>query len=110
MQRGRLLWPDEAADSHAIYPQNISIDIDDQGVLGVVTHYDKSTPLEDIRTSINKRYGDWVFPKDHTGPAVLWRVEPEKVAVQLVEERHGTKEVIYLSAGAWLPKHGPKAQ
>jgi hypothetical protein len=39
---GSLLWPDEAADSHAIYPQNISIDIDDQGVLGVVTHYDKS--------------------------------------------------------------------
>ena len=104
------LWPDDVADSHATYPQNISIDIEDQGIIGVVTRYDKSTPLNDIRTSINKRYGEWVFPKDSAGLAVLWRVEPEKTAIQLAKDKDGTKEVIYLSARAWLRRHSTKAQ
>jgi len=100
------VWFDDAADSHAIYPQNISIDIDDKGVLGLVARYDKTTVLDDIRASIENRYGKWAFPKDHTGPARVWRVEPERVAIQLAEDDDGTKEVIYLSARAWLPGRG----
>jgi hypothetical protein len=100
------VWLVDAADSQALYPRNISIDIDDEGVLGVVARYDKSTAIDDIRASINKRYGEWVFPKDHAGPASLWRVEREKVAIQLSEHDDGTKEVIYLSARAWLVRGG----
>jgi hypothetical protein len=99
------VWLD-AANSRALYPRNISIDIDDEGVLGVVARYDRSIAIDDIRASINKRYGEWVFPKDHAGPAALWRVEPEKVAIQLSENDDGTKEVVYLSARAWLTKRG----
>jgi len=99
------VWLD-TADSHALYPRNISIDIDDEGVLGVVARYDRPATIDDIRASINKRYGKWVFPKDHAGPAALWRVEPEKVAIQLSENDDGTKEVVYLSARAWLVKRG----
>jgi hypothetical protein len=61
------VWLVDAADSPALYPRNISIDIDDEGVLGVVARYDRSTAIDDIRASINKRYGKWVFPKDDTG-------------------------------------------
>ena len=100
------VWSDDAADSSAIYPQNISIDIEEKGVLGIVARYDKSTSIDDIRASIDDHYGKWVFPKDHSGPAALWRVEPERVAIQLGQKDDGTKEVIYLSARAWLSKQG----
>jgi hypothetical protein len=35
----------------------------------------------------------------------VWRVESEKIAIQLSEEDNGMKEVIYLSAAAWGKKH-----
>ena len=96
------VWQVETADSHALYPENISIDIDNEGVLGIVARYGKSASIDDIRSSITKRYGKFVFPKDSAGPASLWRVEPEKIAIQLSEHDDGTKQVIYLSVRAWL--------
>jgi hypothetical protein len=32
---------------------------------------------------------------------MLWRVELEKIAIQLAVEDNGMKQVIYLSANAW---------
>ena len=95
------MWSNDAAGPGAIFPQNISVDIDDNGVLGVVAKYNKSTAANDIRASINSQYGKWVFPKDQAGPHYLWRVEPEKLAIQFAENDDKTKEVIYLSARAW---------
>ena len=95
------MWLSDAAGPGVIFPQNVSVDIDDDGVLGVVAKYDKSTSVDDIRASIDSQYGKWVFPKDQTGPHNLWRVEPEKLAIQLAENNDRTKEVIYLSARAW---------
>jgi hypothetical protein len=75
------------------------VDFDDNGVLGVVAKYDKSTAANDIRASIDSRYGKWSFPKTKLD-RIICSVEPEKLAIQLAENNDRTKEVIYLAARA----------
>jgi hypothetical protein len=95
------IWSDDTTSPGATFPQKVSVDIDDKGVLGVDAKYSKSTALDDISASIDSRYRKWVFPKDQAGRHTLWRVDPERLAIQLSENADGTKEVIYLSARAW---------
>jgi hypothetical protein len=45
--------------------------------------YDKSIPLDDIRAAIDERYGKWAVPELVNSPLRVWRVEPEKFAIQL---------------------------
>jgi hypothetical protein len=66
---------------------------------------DKSLSLEDIKAAMDERYGKWAV----TQLVPVWRVEPEKFAIQLGisdkkgEKRNmgevGTKEVIYIAFG-----------
>ena len=41
------MWLSDAAGPGVIFPQNVSVDIDDDGVLGVVAKYDKSTSVDE---------------------------------------------------------------
>lgn len=95
------VWPEAVANSYAVYPQNISIDIDNEGVLGMTARYDKSTRIDDVRSAIQTRYGKWIIPSDEAGPVFVWRVDSERVSIQLAEDDDGSKKVIYLSARAW---------
>lgn len=96
------LWQDLPSDEAAIYPHNINIDIEDGAVMGVIAHYDKSISVNSIRSSIDSRYGKSTYVIDNeTSPVKVWRVEPERIAIQLAVENNGMKQVIYLSAKAW---------
>ena len=77
---------------------------------GMTATYDKSIPVEDVRAAIDERYGRWALPLDDpSGPVKLWRVEPEKFAIQLsVADKKdekmniadaGTKQAIYIAFG-----------
>lgn len=96
------LWQDLPSDSAALYPHNISIDIQDGAVLGIVAHYDKSVSMSDLKARIDDHYGKSTYVIDNeTSPVKVWRVEPERIAIQLAAENNGMKQVIYLSANAW---------
>ena len=100
------VWQDIPTDSAAIYPHNMSIDIENGAVLGIEAHYDKSVSMSDIKASIDDHYGKSTYVIDNeTSPVKVWRVEPEKIAIQLAVEDNGMKAVIYLSASAWGKRH-----
>lgn len=40
-------------------------------------------PLDNIKAAIDERYGKWAVPEFLNSPLKLWRVEPEKFAIQL---------------------------
>lgn len=76
------LWQDAPGDASAIYPHNLSIDIEKDAILGIVAHYDKSASYDDIKAAIDDRYSKWIYID--TGSQVkVWRVAPEKIAIQL---------------------------
>ena len=104
------IWQDTPTDAESLYPHNMSIDIENGAVLGIVAHYDNSVSVGDIKASIDDHYGKSTYViENETSPAKVWRVEPEKIAIQLSEEDNGMKEVIYLSANAWRKWHKPPA-
>jgi hypothetical protein len=76
------LWQDEKPQPGEIYPERMFVDhFDKDGCpQGLLALYNKSTSLDEIRAAINQRYGQWSkgLPQD------LWRVEPERFAIQLV--------------------------
>ena len=94
------VWQDKLAATNALYPKQVIIDIDNtsgRGVVGVMATYDKSVSINDIKLSIDQRYGKWAFSTNGNSPVKLWRVEPEKFAIALAPEDDGTKHVIYLA-------------
>jgi hypothetical protein len=99
------IWQDPSTDDAAVYPQNVSIDVDHGAVLGITAHYDSSVSIDELRATINGRYGKWAFIDRENSPVRVWRVEPERIAIQLSSEDNGIKQVIFLSASAWDKKH-----
>jgi hypothetical protein len=102
------IWQDTPAGVAATYPRNMNIDIENGAVLGIVAHYDKSVSANDIKASIDGHYGKSTYVIDNeTSPVKVWRVESEKIAIQLATEDNGMKQVIYLSANAWRKSPAP---
>lgn len=79
------LWQDKPEDANAIYPKQVSIDIQNSCVSGLVARYDRNISIQEIKAAIDERYGKWALGKneDPSVPVKLWRVEPEKFAIQL---------------------------
>jgi len=99
------LWQETPTEGASIYPHNVNIDIEDDAILGIVAHYEKSVSIDELRAKINDRYGKWIYIDRKDSPVKVWRVDPEKISIQLSTEDNGIKEVIYLSARAWDKKH-----
>jgi hypothetical protein len=97
------VMPDPIADSHAVYPSQVWIDITDGAIIGLVARYDASTPIDVIKASIDDRYSKWALPDFKTGPLNLWRVEPEKFVINLTRFDDGTIQLIYLTLDAKHP-------
>jgi hypothetical protein len=95
--------PDPIADSHAVYPSKVLVDINDGGIIGLIALYNPSTSIDVIKAAIDERYGKWAAPDFKTGPLNLWRIEPEKFVIQLVKYDNGTIQLIYLTIGAVHP-------
>lgn len=102
------LWQSEQAAIKPIYPSQMHLDHFDQRGCpqGIVALYDKAVPFAQIKDALDQRYGKW--SKSDAEKIKLWRVEPEKFAIQLAaiddsekgnefEIEKGMKQVIYLS-------------
>jgi hypothetical protein len=95
--------------ANAVFPKQVSLDFNQGCIYGLTALYDKSIPLDDVRSAIDERYAKWVMPHFARPPMMIWRVEPEKfivdlhVAGKLDQEVYfieaGTKEVIYIAFG-----------
>lgn len=79
------LREDNPAKTDAIYPRQMTVDFfdTDHCPLGVTALYEKSVSMDDLKAAIDERYGKWALASNDTAPAKLWRVEPEKFAIQL---------------------------
>lgn len=97
------VMPDPIADSHAVYPWKVLVDINEGGIIGLIALYDTSTSIDVIKAAIDDRYGKWAIPEFKTGPVNLWRIEPEKFVIQLAKYDNGTIQLIYLTLGAKHP-------
>jgi hypothetical protein len=101
------LWLEKSQETNAVFPKQFIIDMDQNCLYGFRVVYDKSIPVEDVRAALDERYGTWTVPGFENSSLKLWRVEPEKFAIQLHvndkkdEKRNlgdaGTKEAIYLA-------------
>jgi hypothetical protein len=94
---------DSSTDSRAIYPWQVSVDINEGSIIGLTALYDPSTPIGVIEPSINERYGEWGLPEFKNGPLRLWRVESEEFAIQLFTRDDGMISLFYLIFGAKHP-------
>jgi hypothetical protein len=102
------VWQDIPAEAAAIYPHNLNIDIENGAVLGIVAHYDKSVSMNEIKASIDSHFGKSTYVIDNeTAPVKVWRVEHERIAIQLAAEDNGMRQLIYLSQNAWRKPPAP---
>jgi hypothetical protein len=65
---------------------------DDPCPLGLAAIYEKSVSLNDLRAAIDEQYGKWALATNSDSPVKLWRVEPEKFAIQLSVTKDRTRE------------------
>jgi hypothetical protein len=89
------LWKQESGEGHMLYPAQVLTDLVDGEVVGLTAIYDKSVSTQEIRYAIQALYSKWDYLHDGS----LWRVEPEKLVLQLAERTDGTKILIYLKLG-----------
>lgn len=97
------------AETNAVFPKQVTIDMNQSCPYGMTALYDRAVPLDAIRAAIDERYGKWAVPEFVNSPSKIWRVEPEKFAIQLSvaskkdEKRNiadeGTKQAIYTAFG-----------
>jgi len=83
------LWKHDSGDD-VVYPAQVLTDLVNGEVVGLTAVYDKSIPEAEIHKAINVLYAKWERLDR------LWRVEPERIVIQLSERSDGTKQVIYL--------------
>ena len=103
------VWLEKSAEPNAVFPKQVTIDMNQSCLYGMTVLFDRSIPVDDITAAIDERYGKWAVPEFEKLPLKIWRVEPEKFAIQLSvaskkdEKRNiadaGTRQVLYLAFG-----------
>ncbi|MGB0035306.1 MAG: hypothetical protein WBP79_07525 [Candidatus Acidiferrales bacterium] len=102
------LWlEDRHAD--AVFPKQLRIDMNQDCIYGLEAVYDKSVSMHDIELAIDEHYLGSKYTDFEKYSIRLWRVEPEKFAIQLSvadkkdEKRNvaeaGATHVIYIAFG-----------
>jgi hypothetical protein len=100
-------WLEKSEQPNAVFPKQVIIDMNQDCLYGFTALYDSSIPLDEIRNALDDRYGKWAVSL--ANPLNVWRIEPDKFAIQLSvadkndQKRHiaeaGTKQVIYIAFG-----------
>lgn len=70
--------------------------------LGLQAIYEKSVSLDDLKASIDEQYGKWALSSNSSSPVKLWRVESEKLAIQLSVTTDRTKELTREEKNAYV--------
>lgn len=102
------LWT-EAPEQKDVLPKQILVDTDHGCIYGMTALYDKSIPLNRIKSAIDDRYKESFYADASSSTVYLWRVEPQKFVIQLsaISKRNarkkyaeaGTTQAIYLAFG-----------
>jgi hypothetical protein len=84
------LWSEGGPND--IYPRQVMVDFfggtgSESCVRGLEAIYEKSVSTDDLKAAIDQRYGKWKY----AGMPALWRVEPQKFAIQLGVTEDRTK-------------------
>lgn len=77
------LWLDGSTGANAIFPKQVIIDMDQNCLYGFTVLYDRSIAVADVRAAIDEHYGKWAVAGFENSAKGLWRVEPDKFAIQL---------------------------
>jgi hypothetical protein len=103
------LWSEKSVEANAVFPNELIIDMNQSCLYGMTALYDKSVSVDDIKAAIDQHYEKWARTDFANSPVKLWRVEPEKFAIQLSvagkedEKKNiadaGTKRAIYIAFG-----------
>jgi hypothetical protein len=93
------LWKDSAIAKDAIFPKQLTVDLENECIPALTAVYDKGVPTSEIRSAIDANYGKWAFSATSAAPSNLWlwRIEPEKFAISLTVDDDGTKKIHYLA-------------
>jgi hypothetical protein len=84
------LWKQDSGDGGVVYPAQVLTDFVNGEVVGLTAVYDKSVAKKELQAAINTLYEKSALLDG------LWRVESERIVIQLSEYSGGTKRVIYL--------------
>jgi hypothetical protein len=76
------LWS-ENPDADAVLPTQIRLDVVHNCIYGFTALYDKSVSMDAVEAAIDERYKKWALADFAKSPLRLWRVESEKLAIQL---------------------------
>lgn len=89
------LWETGTPRPDAIYPVSISFDVRHGCPIGLVARFDQAVSLEVIKSAVDQRYSKWALPDNGNAdtPVKLWRVEPEKFAIQLAVVEESNKNM-----------------
>jgi hypothetical protein len=92
------LWKEDSGDGGMVYPAQVMTDFVNGEVVGLTAVYDKSVSKKELHTAIKA-----LFEKSEVQDG-LWRVESERIVIQLSEHSDGTKRIIYLkvTSGGWI--------
>jgi hypothetical protein len=103
------VWLKNSVQTSAIFPRQVSIDMNQSCLYGMTAIYDKTVSFDDIRAAIDERYKTWSVPEFANSPLKMWRVASEKFAIQLSvvskkdEKRNvaeaGSTQAIYIAFG-----------
>jgi hypothetical protein len=85
------LWKQDSGDGGVVYPAQVLADFVNGEVVGLTAVYDKSVSKKELGEAINALYEKWSLQSDG-----LWRVESERIVIQLSERGDGAKQLIYL--------------
>ena len=91
----------------AAYPWQVSLDLSDGRVIGLTALYDQPVTIDDLQAAVDERYAKWAVKEFRTGPARIWRVEPEKFVISLSKNDEGMVQLIYLIFAAKHPLSDP---
>ena len=103
------VWLEKSFETNAVFPKRVTIDMNQNCLYGMTALYDSSIPVHDISAAIDERYGKWAVPESEKSTLKIWRVEPERFAIQLSvaskkdEKRNiadaGTIQAMYVAFG-----------
>ncbi len=105
------LWLDDATSAGAIFPIQLSMDMARGCVYGFRARYAPEVPFEEVHAAIDRKYAAFAVPMSSApqAPFKLWRVEPQKFAIQLSKGTEQADRENWADAFSKHSKSGAKA-
>jgi hypothetical protein len=96
------LWLGKNTAASAVFPKQLRIDSNQRCVYGMTPFYGRDISLDDLNSAIDERYGKWAVPGFEKPQHRLWRVEPEKFAIQLAVADKSDKKRAGIDPGTMI--------